>query len=151
MSQNCAPHSPRHSGLQQNCCALDTPWNFWGATMALLCNCIGLVGPVAKGRRWLSWKNFRYGQNLCSLIQMKWMEATWFSLSCPTQCTAKVMFMVVYDIDRVILYHAAILRQVVNAVYYCTFLQHLLHPALRRKWWHLVVQNLIVLHCNARS
>ena len=49
-SQNCAPHSARHSGLPQTCSALDIPWNFTGATMALLFSRTGLVGPVPKGR-----------------------------------------------------------------------------------------------------
>ena len=38
-----------------------------------------------------------------------------------------------------------------NAAYYCTFLQHHLHPALRRKRLHLVVQNPIILHDNEGS
>ena len=38
-----------------------------------------------------------------------------------------------------------------NAAYYCTFVQHHLRPAPRRKRWHLVVQNPIILHNNARS
>ena len=45
---NCAPHSARHSGLPQTCSMLDTPWNFWGATMAPLCSHTGLVGLVPK-------------------------------------------------------------------------------------------------------
>ncbi|KAJ4430712.1 hypothetical protein ANN_19303 [Periplaneta americana] len=39
----------------------------------------------------------------------------------------------------------------VNADYYCRFLQHYLLPALGRKRRHLVVQNPIILHDNARS
>ena len=38
----------------------------------------------------------------------------------PTQCAVKVMFIVTYDIDGVILHHALPPRQMVNAAYYCT-------------------------------
>ncbi|KAJ4442473.1 hypothetical protein ANN_04059 [Periplaneta americana] len=69
----------------------------------------------------------------------------------PTQSAMKVMFIVVYDIDGVILHHAVPPRQTANADYYCRFLQHHLRPALRRKRRHLVVQNPIILHDNARS
>ena len=48
-----------------------------------------------------------------------------------------------HDTDRVILYYTVPPRQK-NAAYYCTFLQHHLRPALRRKRWHLVVQNTII-------
>ena len=51
----------------------------------------------------------------------------------PTQCNVKVMFIVVYDIDGVLLYHAVLPRQSVNAAYYCMFLQHHLCLAFRRK------------------
>jgi hypothetical protein len=46
MSQNRAPHSARYCWIPQNCSALGTPYNVRGATMATLCNCTGLVGPV---------------------------------------------------------------------------------------------------------
>ncbi|KAJ4445749.1 hypothetical protein ANN_12434 [Periplaneta americana] len=63
----------------------------------------------------------------------------------------KVMFIVAYDIDGVILHHTVPPRQTVNADYYCRFLQHHLRPALRSKRRHLGVQNPIILHDNARS
>ena len=63
MSQNCAPHSARHSGLSQTCSMLDTPWNFLGETMAPLCSRTSLVGPLPKGKWRFSWTNHRYGQN----------------------------------------------------------------------------------------
>ncbi|KAJ4426052.1 hypothetical protein ANN_27679 [Periplaneta americana] len=69
----------------------------------------------------------------------------------PTQSAVKVMFIVACDIDGVILHHAVSPRQTANADYYCRFLQHHLRPALRRKRRHLVVQNPIILHDNARS
>ncbi|KAJ4432604.1 hypothetical protein ANN_21227, partial [Periplaneta americana] len=69
----------------------------------------------------------------------------------PTQSAVKEMFIVAYDIDGVILHHAVLPRQTVNADYYCKFLQHHLRPALRRKRRYLVVQNPIILHDNARS
>ena len=64
MSQNCAPHSARHSGLPQTCSDLDTPWNFRCTTMAPLCSRTGLVGPVPKGRWLLSWSNRRYERTM---------------------------------------------------------------------------------------
>ncbi|KAJ4430699.1 hypothetical protein ANN_19290 [Periplaneta americana] len=69
----------------------------------------------------------------------------------PTQSAVKVMFIVVYDIAGVILHHTVPPRQTAIADYYCRFLQHHLRPALRRKRRHLVVQNPIILHDNARS
>ena len=61
------------------------------------------------------------------------------------------MFIVVYDIDGVILHYVVPPGKMVNAAYYCKFLQHHLHPELRKKLWHLVVQNPIMFHDNARS
>ena len=69
----------------------------------------------------------------------------------PTQCTVKVMFIVACDIDGIILLHAVPPRQTINAAYYCTFLQRYFRPAVRRKRRHLVVQNPIILHDNART
>ena len=66
---NCGPHSTRHSGLPQTCSALGTPWNILGATMAPLCSCTGLVGPVPKVRWRLSWTNHRYGWKLESPLR----------------------------------------------------------------------------------
>ena len=60
------------------------------------------------------------------------------------------MFIVAYGIDGAILHHAVPPRQTVNAAYYCTFPQHNLRPALRRKRLS-VLQNHIILHDNARS
>ena len=80
-------HSACHSGLQQTCSALDTLWNFQGATMAPLCSRTSPVGPVSKRRSWFSWANHCYGWNLGSLIwtklemPIKQMEASWFSSS----------------------------------------------------------------------
>ena len=83
MLQNCASRS----GFPQTCSALDTPWNFRGATMAPLCSRIGLVGPLPK-RRWrLSCTNRSYEWNRGWLIQtkletpIKWKEASQFSSS----------------------------------------------------------------------
>ena len=63
------------------------------------------------------------------------------------QCAVKVA----YDIDGLIIHNAVPSRQTVNATFYCTFLQHHLHLALRRKRRHLVVYNPVILHDNARS
>ena len=74
-------------GYRKLAVCLDTSWNFRGTTMAPLCSRTGLVGPVTKGKWWLSWTNHRYGQNLCSFIRikletpMKWMGASQFSSS----------------------------------------------------------------------
>ena len=116
--------------------------------MAPLCSRTGLVGPVPKGRRRLSWMNRRYKRNLDSFIwtniemPIKWMEASrLFSSkeSRPTQCTVKVMFIEVYDIDRVIMHHALLPRQMVNAAYYSrscctTFVQR--SGENGETWWH---------------
>ena len=60
----------------------------------------------------------------------------------PTQCAVKVMFIVAYDTDGVVLHHAVSPRETVNAAYYFyTFLQHHFRPALRRKRRCLVVHN----------
>ena len=69
----------------------------------------------------------------------------------PTQCAVKEMFIVVYDIHGLILYHALLPKQMVNAAYYCMFLQHHLPPALRRNRRHYVVVNHIILHDNASN
>ncbi|KAJ4437127.1 hypothetical protein ANN_17262 [Periplaneta americana] len=68
----------------------------------------------------------------------------------PTQSAVKVMFIVAYDTDGVILHHAVPPRQTANADCYCRFLQHHLRPVLRRKRRYLVVQNPIILNDNAR-
>ena len=156
MSQNCTPHSAKQSGLPENCSTFDTPWNFWSATMAPLCSHTGLVGPVSKRRWQLSWMNCYYGQNLGSLIWTKHeMPNEWKHLRShpervhPIQSAVKVMFIVPYGIDGVILCHAVPPRQMVNTDY-CMFLQHHLCPVLRRKW-PLVVQNSIILRDNAES
>ena len=66
---------------------LDIQWHFWGATMAVLCSCTGLIELVPKGTLLLSWTNCLYGWNLGSFIwtnlqiPIKWMEASWFSSS----------------------------------------------------------------------
>ena len=61
------------------------------------------------------------------------------------------MSIVAQDIDEVTLHHVVPPRQTVNAAYYCTFLQHHLRPALRRKLRYMVVQEPIIFYDNARS
>ena len=51
----------------------------------------------------------------------------------PIQCAVKVIFIVEYEIDAIILHQAIPPRQAVNAEYYRTFLQYHLRPAIRRK------------------
>ena len=71
----------------RTCSALDIPWNFRVVTLAPLCIRKGLFGPVPNGRWRLSWKNRRYGRNLCSLLRtelktsIKWKEVSLFSSS----------------------------------------------------------------------
>jgi len=61
------------------------------------------------------------------------------------------MLIVAYDWHGVILTHAVLEGQTVNADYYCRFLHHHLSPAMRRKRPRLFQNNLpIVLHDNAR-
>src|SRR5258705_4248364 len=63
----------------------------------------------------------------------------------------KVMLIVAYDYEGVILTHDVPQGQTVNADYYCRFLQHHLRPAVRRKRPRLLRDNLpIVLYDNAR-
>ena len=68
-----------------------------------------------------------------------------------TQRSVELMFIVACDFDGIILHHAVPPRQMVNSDYYCTFLQHHLRPALRRKRRHLLVNKPTILHDNARS
>ena len=87
MPQNRAPHSAQHSWLLQTCSTLGTPYTVWCATMETVCNCTGLVEPVAEGRWWLPWKDRHSGRNLGSLIRttfeatIKWIEASWLPSS----------------------------------------------------------------------
>ena len=69
----------------------------------------------------------------------------------PAQISVKMMFIVAYDINGVLLHHIIPPRQMVNAACTCTFLQPHLRPAVRRKRRHLVLLNPIILHDNARS
>ena len=149
---DCAPHS----GLEETCSVLVTPWNFWGATMPPLCSRTGLVGPVSKGRWRLSWTNRLCGRNLSSLIRtklqtpIKWMEKSRFSSSKEskpyTMCCEGVV-------------HCGVWHWWFNTAPRCISKADdkrclLLQPRLSRvqeKTSHLVVQNTIILHDCARS
>ena len=146
-------------GYLQTFSTLDTQWKLWGATMAPLCSHTELVDWYQrKGNDFLGWNVAMDKTWACSYkSNLKRQSNEWKHPSSPrpkkvhpTQCAVKVMFIVVYDIDGLILHRAVPPRQMVNAAYYCTFLQHHLRPVLRRKW-HLVVQNPIILHDNASS
>ena len=63
----------------------------------------------------------------------------------PTQCAVKVMFIVAYVTDGVILHRAVIPRQTAKVPAASPL------SSTRRKRRHLVVQNPIILHDNARS
>ena len=65
----------------------------------------------------------------------------------PTQSAVKAT----YEIELVRPDHAVPPWQMVNAAYYSKVMQHYLRTALRRKRRHLVAQNSIDLHDNARS
>ena len=60
------------------------------------------------------------------------------------------MVILVYDCDGVILTHTVPRQQTVNAQYYCSFLEHNLRPALRKKRRHLLQNPAIILQDNAR-
>jgi len=62
----------------------------------------------------------------------------------------KVMMIVVYDCDGVILTHTVPLQQTVSAQYYCSFLEHNLRPALRKKQRHFLQNPPVILQDNAR-
>ena len=64
----------------------------------------------------------------------------------------KVMVILVYDCDGVILMHTVPRQQTVSVQYYCSFLEHNLRPALRKKRRHFL-QNppIILLGCMQRK
>ncbi|KAJ4437359.1 hypothetical protein ANN_17500 [Periplaneta americana] len=67
-----------------------------------------------------------------------------------TPTNVKVMLIVVYDCDCVILTHTVPQRQYVNA-HFRHFLEHNLRPALRRKRPHVLQNSPIILQDNARA
>ena len=69
----------------------------------------------------------------------------------PTPTNVKVMLILAYDWDGVIVNHRVHRGQNVNAAYYSSFLQDHLQAALRRKRCHHMVAQPIVLHDNARD
>ena len=120
----------------------------------------GLVEPVPNWSWQLFWMNHHYGQNVGSLIgtkleiPIKWMEESRFSSS-----KESAPYTMYFEGDV----HCGIRHWWGSTAPCCTskadgkwcllrtFLKHHLHPALRRKQWHLVIQNPIILHDNARS
>ena len=68
----------------------------------------------------------------------------------PQHGGVKVMFIVAYDVNGVILHHTVPQGQTVNAAYYCQFLEHHLRPAIRRKRPNLLAAGPIILHDNVR-
>ena len=67
-----------------------------------------------------------------------------------TPTNVKVMVIVAYDCDGVILTHAVPQGQNVNAQYFRHFLENNLRPALRRKRPHFLQNPPIILQDNAR-
>ena len=116
----------------------------------------GRFGSVPKERWLLFWTNSHYERNQGSLIRtkletpIKWMEESRFSSS-----KESAPYTMRFEDDV----HCGVwqwwgniaLRCIFKAAYYCTFLQHHLRPAFRRKLRYLMVQNPITLHDNARS
>ena len=160
MSQNCASYSVRHS-RNRKLAAHWIPheisemqqWHRCAVAQALLDpyeregdDFLGRI--VAMDETWAH----LYKPNLkCQSNEWKHPSSPHPEKVCPTSCPVKVMSIVAYDIDGIILHQAVSLRRTVNTAYYCIFLQHHLCPALRRKRWHLVVQNPIILNDNSRS
>ena len=154
MSQNCAPHSARHSGLPQTCSALDTPWNFQSVTKAPLCS--HWTGTKGKMATFLGESSLWTKPGLAHMNQTRnanqingSISVLLFQKSAPYSFSVNVIFIVAYGTAGVILYCATLYTS--KAVYYCTLLQHNFHPTLRRKRLYLVVQNPIILHDNARN
>ena len=69
----------------------------------------------------------------------------------PTPTNVKVMLILAYDWDGVIVNRTVPRGQTVNAAYYCSFLQDHSLAALRSKRRHHMVTPPIVLHDNARA
>ena len=63
----------------------------------------------------------------------------------------KVMFIVAYDFDGVLVTHSVSAGNRVNGAYYSYFLEHLLRSPVHRKHPNLLNSHLIVLHDGARS
>ncbi|PNF13955.1 hypothetical protein B7P43_G08670 [Cryptotermes secundus] len=129
-------------------------------TMAKLCSCTGLVGPVPEGRRRLIGRIITLDETWAQSYEphLKQQSNKWKHPGsprpkkvCPTQSNVKAMFIVTYDTDGVILHHTVPQRQTVNSAYYCKFLHNYLRPVLRRKRRHLLATNPIILHDNARA
>ncbi|PNF32359.1 hypothetical protein B7P43_G10097 [Cryptotermes secundus] len=69
---------------------------------------------------------------------------------CQNPSNVKVMVILVYDCDGVILTLTIPRQQTVSVQYYCSFLEHTLRPALRKKWRHFLQNPPIILQDNAR-
>ena len=128
ISQNCAQHSARHSGLPQTSSALDIPWSFRGAIMAPLCSPTGLVGPVPKGKWQLSWKKpgLAHRNQTWNANQMNgsiWFSSSNESASYKMCCKDDVHCGLWHWLNNTVPHCKLPPRKTVNAAYYCTFLQ----------------------------
>ena len=131
MSENCAPHSVWHSGY----CKLAACWmphetskvqqrHRYAVAQVLLDryqresdDFLGRI--VAVDETWAR----SYEPNLkCQSKEWKHPGSPRPRKLCPIQCAVKVMFIVAYDIDGVILHHTVSARKMVNTAYYCMFL-----------------------------
>ena len=105
--------------------------------MTPLCTCTGLVG-------WYQMKDDYFLGQIIAMDEI-WARSYEPNLKClsnewkhpgsphpkkmrPTQCSVKLIFIAVYEIDGVILHHTIPPRHMVNAAKYCTFLHHHLRP-----------------------
>lgn len=95
----------------------------------------------------------------CYEPELKSQSAEWRSQGSPTRrpmkfrqgpSKMKVMLIVAYDVDGIILVHSVPAGQNVNADYYRRFLQNHLRPAIRKKR-HQRMDDVIILHDNASS
>jgi hypothetical protein len=100
------------------------------------------------------WRYLGKGIRARTKASVQWMAPPWITTSkkvCYEPSKVKVMLIVAYDGEGVIISHAVPLGQNVNAAYYQHFLEHNLHPAMQRKCPHVLRDNPpCVLQDNAR-
>ena len=89
--------------------------------------------------------------------QMKCQSNEWCHFGSPrtskvrqNPSNVKVVVILVYDCDGVILTYTVPRLQTVNAQYYCSFLEHILQPTLGKKRRHFLHYPPIILQDNAR-
>lgn len=63
----------------------------------------------------------------------------------------KIMVILLYEFDGVIITHTVLPQQTVNAQCYYLFLEHYLSSVLNNEWWHILPNTSIIYHNNAQS